>query len=121
MRTARDGRAKGRMKLAWKILGLLLCVSSPSAAVDFKVIANFSVNVSQVSPADLKSIFWKTKTSLDDSSQVEPVLLKSGAAHEAFLKQYIGKTTAGLETYYRSLVFTGIGLMPMWKEVSDRS
>jgi len=38
--------------------------------------------------------------------------LKSGAAHEAFVKQYLGKTDAALETYYRSLVFTGKGSMP---------
>ena len=41
-----------------------------------------------------------------------PVLLKSGAAHEAFLKDYVGKTDSALETYYRSLVFTGKGSMP---------
>lgn len=99
-------------KHAWKFLSLLVWVSSTAAAADVKVIANLSVNVSHASPADLKGIFWKTKTSLNDGSHVEPVLLKSGAAHEAFVKQYVGKTTAGLETYYRSLVFTGKGLMP---------
>jgi hypothetical protein len=100
------------MKLAWKLIGVLIWVASSAAASDVKVIANSSVKVSQVSPAELKSIFWKTKTSLDDGSHVEPVLLKSGGAHEAFVKQYTGKTTAGLETYYRSLVFTGKGAMP---------
>jgi hypothetical protein len=43
---------------------------------------------------------------------VEPVLLKSGAVHEAFLKDYVGKTDSALETYYRSLVFTGKAPMP---------
>jgi ABC-type phosphate transport system substrate-binding protein len=43
---------------------------------------------------------------------VEPVLLKSGATHEAFLKDYVGKSESALETYYRSLVFTGKGSMP---------
>jgi len=112
MTAARNGRAKRHRKLAWKLFGLLLCVSLPSTAANVKVIANLSVKGSQVSPANLKSIFLKTKTSLNDGSHVEPVLLKSGAAHEAFVKQYVGKTTAGLETYYRSRVFTGKGLMP---------
>ena len=40
------------------------------------------------------------------------MLLKSGAVHEAFLKEYVGKTDSALITYYRSLVFTGKGLMP---------
>ncbi|HVY93230.1 MAG TPA: hypothetical protein VHA14_10790, partial [Bryobacteraceae bacterium] len=43
---------------------------------------------------------------------VEPVVEKAGAAHEAFLKEYVGKTGAALDTYYRSLVFTGKGAMP---------
>jgi ABC-type phosphate transport system substrate-binding protein len=81
-------------------------------AAGVKVIANASVAVSSVSVADLKSIFLATKTSFSDGSRVEPVLLKSGSAHEIFVKQYMGKTDTGLEMYYRSLVFTGKGSMP---------
>ena len=43
---------------------------------------------------------------------VVPVLAKSGAAHEAFLRDCLGKSDAALSTYYRSLVFTGKGAMP---------
>ena len=53
-----------------------------------------------------------TKTSLAGDSHVEPVLLKSGDAHESFVKQYTGKTAIALVTYYRSLAFTGKGAMP---------
>ncbi len=81
-------------------------------AADIRVIANPALTVSGISADDLKSIFLATKTSLGISSHVEPVLLKSGATHEAFVRQYIGKTDAALETYYRSLVFTGKGSMP---------
>lgn len=80
-------------------------------AADFKVIANQSVGVSDVSVDDLKSVFLGTKTSLGDS-RVSPVLEKSGAAHEAFLKECVGKTDSALNTYYRSLVFTGKGSLP---------
>ena len=38
--------------------------------------------------------------------------LKGGAAHEAFLREYLGKTDSALQTYYRSLVFTGKASMP---------
>ncbi len=80
-------------------------------AANFQVIANSSVGVSDVSSDDLKSVFLGTKTSLGDS-HVSPVLEKSGAAHEAFLKECVGKSDSGLTTYYRSLVFTGKGSMP---------
>jgi ABC-type phosphate transport system substrate-binding protein len=83
-----------------------------AAAADIKVIANPSVGASSVSADELKGVFLTTKSSLSDGSHVEPVLLKSGAVHESFLKEYVGKTDSGLETYYRSLVFTGKGSMP---------
>lgn len=88
-----------------------LAVASPASAADFKVVANPSVKASDISIDDLKGVFLATKTALSDGSQVEPVLAKTGSAHEAFLKD-LGKTDAALATYYRSLVFTGKASMP---------
>ena len=84
----------------------------PSArpAADLKVIADPSVGTSSVSADELKGVFLATKTSWSDGSHV--VLKKGGPVHEAFVKEYLGKTDAALETYYRSLVFTGKGSMP---------
>src|SRR5712692_10043486 len=79
---------------------------------DLKVIANLSVSASSVSPDELRNIFLVTRTSLGGGSHVEPVLSKGGPTHEAFLKQYLGKTDAALNIYYRSLVFTGKAFMP---------
>jgi len=81
-------------------------------AAEVKVIANWSVTASAVSADELKSVFLVTRTELADGSRVEPVLLKSGPVHDAFVTRYVGKTEATLETYYRSLVFAGKGLMP---------
>jgi ABC-type phosphate transport system substrate-binding protein len=81
-------------------------------AADLKVIANPSVGASSVSADELKSVFLITKTSLSDGSHVEPVLEKGGAVHEAFVKEYLGKSDSALQTYYRSLVFTGKASMP---------
>jgi len=100
-----------RRALFGLIAMLGVAVSSPAAAAEFKVVANPSVKASEISIDDLKGVFLATKTSLPDGSQVEPVLAKAGAAHEAFLKD-LGKTGPALSTYYRSLVFTGKGSMP---------
>jgi len=94
------------------ILALLLLVAHPVFAGGIKVIANPSVGASSVSADELKGLFLGTKTSLSDGSHVEPVLEKGGTTHEEFLKDYLGKTDAALQTYYRSLVFTGKGAMP---------
>ena len=79
---------------------------------DLKIIANSGVAASTISAEELKGIFLATRTSLSDGSRVEPVLEKTGDTHRAFLKAYMGRTESALETYYRSLVFTGKGLMP---------
>jgi len=80
-------------------------------AEDFKVIANSSVPASSISADELKNVFLLTSTSVG-GAHVEPVLAKGGAVHEAFLKEYVGKSGSALSTYYRSLVFTGKALMP---------
>jgi len=90
----------------------LTCLAGSAVAGDLKVIANSSVQESSISLDELKGVFLITKTSLHDGTHVEPVLLKAGAVHESFLKEYLGKTDSALETYYRSLVFTGKGSMP---------
>ena len=92
----------------------VICVLGVCAVqgADLKVIANLNVSVSSVSADELRNIFLVTKTSLSGGSHVEPVLSKGGPTHEAFLKRYLGKTDAALNTYYRSLVFTGKAFMP---------
>jgi ABC-type phosphate transport system substrate-binding protein len=89
-----------------------ICAGMTASAADVKVIANQSVGASSVSADELKGVFLATKTSLSDGSHVEPVLAKGGPTHEAFIKDYLGKTDAALQTYYRSLVFTGKASMP---------
>jgi ABC-type phosphate transport system substrate-binding protein len=89
-----------------------MCAWTSAYGGDFKIIANQSVGASSVSVEELKGVFLATKTSLSDGSHVEPVLEKGGPAHEAFLKECVGKTDGALQTYYRSLVFTGKGSMP---------
>ena len=76
-----------------------------------KVIANPSVAASSISASDLKDVFLAVKTTFDGAA-VEPVLVKHGTTHEAFCKEYLGKSDVALTTYYRSLVFTGKAAMP---------
>ncbi|MCX6591537.1 MAG: hypothetical protein NTZ56_08440 [Acidobacteria bacterium] len=90
----------------------LLSTGAAAYASDVKIIANPSVGTSSVSMNELKDVFLSSKSALADNSHVEPVLEKSGPAHEAFLKEYLGKTDNGLQNYYRSLVFTGKAAMP---------
>jgi len=102
------------MKIARYLLiasSILLCFAWKAQAADVKVIANPSVSVSSISSDDLKEVFLEDTDSLG-GSHVQPVLLKDGPTHEAFLKAFLGKNDSVLQTYYRSLVFSGKGEMP---------
>jgi len=100
-------------KLTLSCLLLLATLAVFNAyAADIKIIANPGVGVASISAEDLKGVFLATKSSLSDGSHVEPVLEKGGAAHESFLREFLGKSDAAFETYYRSLVFTGKASMP---------
>jgi ABC-type phosphate transport system substrate-binding protein len=89
------------------LLGLL--AAGPAVASDVQVIANASVPA-ELTAADVKEIFLGTKNSVGGTA-VEPVLA-SGAAHDAFLKAYVGKSDQALRNHFKSLVFTGKGSMP---------
>jgi len=94
------------------ILAAGLATSLPAFAGDVKIIANPSVKTDTISAEELKSVFLEEKSSLNDGSRVEPVLSKGGSAHDAFVREYLGKTDTSLQAYYRTLVFTGKGSMP---------
>jgi hypothetical protein len=90
---------------------LMFATTALLSAAEVKVIANNSVAATSISASDLKDVFLLDKDTLG-GSHVEPVLQNSGATHEAFLKEYIGKPNSVLQAFYRSLVFTGKASMP---------
>jgi len=91
---------------------VLVLASVPALAGGVKIIANPSVKADSVSADEIKSVFLEETSSLRDGSHVEPVLVRGGAAHEEFVKVYLGKSESDLQSYYRSMVFTGKGSMP---------
>lgn len=99
------------LRIVLTMAAMAFCVSLHAHASDVKVIANSSVAASSVSAGDIKDVFLLDKDSLG-GSHVEPVLAKGGPAHEAFLKDYLGKNDSALQAFYRSLVFTGKASMP---------
>jgi ABC-type phosphate transport system substrate-binding protein len=101
------------MKKLW--YAFLLVASASIFIVQAKaqviVIANPSVKATDVSKNDLKDVFTGASTSLGGSNVV-PILLKAGTAHEEFLQAYIGKNDTAYRAGWRSLVFSGQATMP---------
>lgn len=104
---------RGKKHRLGPLLAVLWISAAGARAADLKVIANTSVKTSEISAEEIRGVFLVTKASLSDGSRVEPVLLRSGPVHQTFVKLYLGKTDSALETYYRSRVFAGKGLMPI--------
>ncbi len=99
-----------KMLIVAVVLSILLSASALGGNV--KIIANPSVRAESISAAEVKSVFLGERNSLRDGTHVEPVLAMGGPAHAAFLKAYLGQSDDSLQDYYRTLVFTGKGLMP---------
>jgi len=92
--------------------GFIIAAVMNVAAGDVKIICNVSVRADSISASELKSVFLLQRRTLKDASPLVPVLEKSGATHEAFLRQYLERGSEEIQTYYQGLVFTGKGSMP---------
>jgi TonB family protein len=89
----------------------MLSFAHPLVA-EVKVIANLSVSADSITVAELKQVYLEQTRLLSDGSHVEPVLLRTGAANATFLKDFLDINDDALQSYYRTLVFTGRGSMP---------
>ena len=76
------------------------------------IIANSSLKADGVSSADLREVFTGAITSFKDGTRVTPVLLKSGPVNDGFLDLYVGKSDSAFRATWRSLLFSGQGVLP---------
>ncbi len=97
----------------WLVL-LLAFVGCWSAvrAQDVVLVANKSVQITEIRDADLRAIFTGQKTRFADGSHAVPVTLKGGPAHEVFLRNHVGESPDEFRAQWRKVVFTGQGAMP---------
>jgi hypothetical protein len=100
------------IKCFFLLVVISMCVAAGIEKDEIKIVANPGIGASEISRDDLNRIFLMTKTSLQGTSHIEPVLENAGPVYKMFLREYIGRTDAALMTYYRSLVFTGKASVP---------
>jgi len=91
-------------------LGVML-TCAVSLAQEVFIVANKSVSISQLNPAEIRELFTGTKSRFSDGSRAVPVLLKGGPVHEVFLHRQVGDTPEEFRMRWRKLVFTGQGSM----------
>ena len=85
--------------------------AAPAYPAGYVVIANPSLAKVVISTNDVKQIFLGAKTSIG-GKRVQFVVAQSGSAHRQFTAVCLGKTEAGLQNYFRMLLFSGKGSMP---------
>jgi ABC-type phosphate transport system substrate-binding protein len=76
------------------------------------IIANPGVKADAVSKSELRDVFTGETKNLKEGGRVMPVLLQGGAAHEAFLNEYIHMSETMMQTCWRRLAFSGQSTMP---------
>ena len=102
------------LKARKTVMLLLLAVFlfAPAASAQSVVlVASPDVPVDSISASDLKNIFLGKKTSWDNGGKIT-FFTNGGAAHDAFLKDYVGKSPSQFSTFWKKQVFTGKGKMP---------
>jgi ABC-type phosphate transport system substrate-binding protein len=99
------------MKKLILFAAIAIALHARAFAAEVQVIANPAIAVAEITSDEVKQIFLGDKTTIGGAA-VEPVLAQSGAAHELFLKTFVGKSDQALRTHFKSLVFTGKGSMP---------
>ena len=93
---------------------VLVCAAGLSAwkcGAQMVIIANPGVSVSSLTRSDLRDLFSGVSSSIG-GLRVSPVLLKEGPVHEEMLTMYVGKSDSAFRASWRSLVFSGQGVMP---------
>lgn len=103
---------KSAVRLLLTASWLLLTLSMPAMAGGVKVIANASVRENSITLEELRGIYLLQRGTLKSGSRVVPVLQKDGTAHEAFVREFLGRDAEEIRIYYQGLVFTGKGSMP---------
>ena len=104
-------KAVSRKRCLMALLGLISGCCSVRAQ-DVVVVANYSVQVSEIKDADLRAIFTGEKTRFADGSHAVPVILKGGPVNEVFLQKHLGQSPGDFRAQWRKAVFTGQGAMP---------
>lgn len=76
------------------------------------IIVNPKLKLAEMAKKDLTNIFLGKKTQWPDKTAVVFVMLKSGAVHKQFLKDFVGKTESQFKIFWKKQVFTGKAKMP---------
>ncbi|MCG8686389.1 MAG: hypothetical protein MI892_16035 [Desulfobacterales bacterium] len=106
----KDKRCLAIISIAMLMIISMFTSSAWSGSV--KVITGAGTSMDSIDEGTIKKIFLGKTKSLPNGNKVEFVTLKSGPAHDSFLKAYVKKSASQFKTYWKKQVFTGKGKSP---------
>ncbi|MBN1782173.1 hypothetical protein JW948_13655 [bacterium] len=80
---------------------------------DFVMIINKNIQETSINRSSAESIFLGKKSRWTDGTKIVPVTLKEGELHESFIREIVKKSTNAYMNYWRKMIFTGKGVMPV--------
>ncbi len=93
---------------------LFILVSIPAAVqADILIIAHKDVPVATLSKRAVKEIFLGKQVQWSDHSKIRFAVVRQREVHNLFLEKYVNKTASQWKAYWKRMVFTGRGDMPL--------
>ena len=90
----------------------LLTAVTPAKAADILMIAHPDVQSESLDRATVADMYRQRKTKWDSGETIRVVMLKKGATHETFVRDFVKTTPAKLKKLWKKVVFTGAGTPP---------
>ncbi len=91
---------------------VLAGLSSGTALADILIIANKDVPDAELSQKDVGKMFLGKLRQWSDHSKIRPVTVKMPAVRETFFREYLNKSVAKYNAYWKRMIFTGKGVPP---------
>jgi ABC-type phosphate transport system substrate-binding protein len=99
-----------RILLFISLLAGSLCAAR---AQDAAFIVNPQSAEASLSADTLKSVLLGNKIKWDGGGVIKLAVLKAGAVHEKVMQDYVQRNADQFDKYWKKLVFSGKGVMPM--------
>jgi len=101
-------------------MSALIIITHTTANSEVIIIVNKNVGLDTVTPSTISNIYFGNMTKWPDGQSIHVVMLKKGKTHEAFVNKIIQSTPSKLKSYWKKVVFTGVGTRPkIFKKEND--
>jgi len=91
-----------------------------TAIAEVIIIVNKDVTMEFIEKSTISNIYFGNMTKWPDGQTIHVVMLKKGKTHETFVYKLLKSTPSKLKSYWKKVVFTGIGVRPkIFKKEED--